>query len=774
MMRRLWLPVALLFCCLLAQTAAAELIRSVEIKGNKRIETDAILVKLSSKSGEQLSKEKIAEDIRTLHATGYFNSVQVTEENGVVTWLVEERPSVSRIVFVGNKAIDTDDLSEVLTIKAYNLYDENLVRESIKRIGKLYEERGYYLAKVTHQVKYNKKDDSVQLAFKVKEYERVKVKKITFLGNKAFTDDELKSVLAKTSEDGFFSFLTSSGSFKELDFKNDLQRLQIWYLNEGYVRFRHDPPVVNVSEDKRFIYVTIRVHEGEQYTINSIGFGGDMLFGEDELYKELELRKDDTFAILKRNRDVLRLSEKYQDLGYAHVNVVPDMQVNDKDRLVDITYNFEKGALVRFGEITVKGNSKTRDYVIRRELRIYEGELYSGTGMRLSRENVQRLGFFENETLVFNTKSPPGRPDIMDVEIEVKERPTGQFQLGAGYGTASKFFFTVQVAETNFRGKGQDLRLSSSFAANSENRRISLSFLDPYSWDTKWALGGSIRYDKSRITGGRSGLRYIRKTKGFDIEAGHPVAEYTRAFLQYSYDNIELLNVDEEDIVAVNLDRENGIKSAVKGTLRFDKRNNRLDPSGGFYAQWSEEYAGLGGNRNFLRSIIDLRWYYTIIGNLVFRTRFEAGNIAATSNKGIQTDERFFLGGAGTLRGYRLFSVSPSKEVFVARRANNGVLTQEPIISRSGGDNKLLFNAELVYPLLSEIGLKVVLFYDAGDAFDGTDMQIHQNWGWGLRWFSPLGPLRFEWGYPINPRVDPITGRASRDSEFYFNIGPPF
>lgn len=761
--------VLLVFAFLLSWCAHAELIREVRVKGNKRIERDAILVKLSSKSGENLSKEKIAADIRTLHATGYFNAVSFAMNDGALELTVEERPSVAEIKFQGNDAIDTDDLSEILTIKPYSLYDENLVRESVDKIAKLYEERGYYLAKVSYHVKYNDKDDSLSLGFKIREFERVKVKNVTFLGNRAFSDDELRGIFAKTSEDGFFSFLTSSGNFKELDFKNDMQRLQIWYLNEGYVRFRHEPPIVTVSEDKRFIFVTVRVHEGEKYNINTINFGGDLLFSDNELYEELELRNKDVFSILKRNRDVIRLSEKYQDLGYANVNVVPDMKIDDEARLVDIKYNFEKGPLVRFGKISVKGNSKTRDYVIRRELRIYEGELYSGTGMRRSRENVQRLGFFENETLIFNTSSPEGRPDIMDVEIEVKERPTGQFQLGAGYGTASGFFFTTQVAETNFRGKGQDLRLSGSFAANTSNRRLSLSFTDPYAWDTNWALGGSVRYDKTRFTNATR-LRYIRKTQGFDIEAGHPVAEYTRAFLQYSFDKITLLSVDPDDLVNDDLDRENGIKSAVKGTILFDKRNNRADPTGGFYARFSEEYAGIGGNRDFLRTVFDVRWYQRIIDDLVFRTRFEAGNLIATSNEGIQVDERFYLGGPSDLRGYGLFTVGPRRQrVIRTTNRDTGVVTTALEDRNAGGRNRLLYNAELEYPLLKDVGLKFVLFYDAGDSFDGNDIQVHQNWGWGLRWFSPLGPLRFEWGYPINPREG-----FSKDSEFQFNIGPPF
>jgi outer membrane protein insertion porin family len=747
--------------------AAEEKIQKIEVRGNQKIDREAITEKVGSKVGEGLSNEQVRKDIVAIHRLGYFDSIQADFENGSLVFTVKERPAIYRIVFFGNDQISTDDLKGALTLKTYDIYDENLVRESVRKLQKYYEDKGFYLAKVDYSVRPSKEKDMVELLFRVREYDKVKIRKITFLGNKAFTDDQLKRTLRNTSEGSFFSWATSSGNFKELDFKNDLQVLQYWYLNEGYVRFRHDPPIVSVSEDKKWVYITIKVDEGQRYDMGPIDFGGDLLFPKEELHETLTLKEGDVFSISKRNTDIMALTEKYQDLGYANVNVVPNLEVNDETRTVTTNYEFEKGTLVRFGRITVKGNTKTRDKVIRRELRIREGELYSGSGMRISKENVERLGFFETESLAFQTKSPPGRPDILDVEIDVKERPTGQFQLGAGYATTTKFFFTTQISESNFMGKGQDLRLQAQVATESGNgRSFRLSFTDPYAWDTQWSVGGTLKYELTNVPD-----NFLEQRRGFEFNLGHPVSDYTRLYLGYRLEAIRFKEVQDQ-IIKQNINREEGTISSISITLANDKRNNRMETTGGHYLSLSEEFAGVGGNRNFVRSIADARFYRKIWGDLTFRTKFEAGTIWAYTGESVQRNERFLLGGSNNLRGYSFARVGPT---------NNVVTPNGPVSYNAGGYHELIFMSELEYPLVRDIGLKFVLFYDAGDAFGGSatggtgssfkdrfyGLALKQSYGWGFRWFSPLGPLRFEWGYPIGDKY-------GEGAQFNFMIGPPF
>lgn len=727
-----------------------ERIQKIEIRGNQKIDREAVVEKIKSAVGTNLSDEQVRQDIVAIHKLGYFDSIQADIENGTLIFTVKERPAIYRIVFTGNDQLSTDDLKGSLSVKTFDIYDENLVRESVRKLTKFYEDKGFYLAKVDFTTRPAQDKDMVEVVFRVREYDKVRIKKITFLGNTAFTDSQLKGTLRNTSETGFFSWATGGGNFKELDFKNDLQMLQYWYLNEGYVRFRYEPPVVTVSEDKKWVYITIKVDEGKQYRMGNIDFGGDLLFPKDELTNTLALKQGEVFSIIKRNQDIVALTEKYQDLGYANVNVVPAIDVKDDSLTVDTNYEFEKGTLVRFGRVTIKGNSKTRDKVIRRELRIHEGELFSGSGMRVSRENVERLGFFENESITFQTKAPPGRPDIMDVEISVKERPTGQFQLGAGYATTTKFFFTTQISETNFMGKGQELRLAAQIAANKENRSFSLSFTDPYAFDSLWSAGGTLSYELVNIPDLFQEFR-----RGFQFNLGHPIGDYTRFYTGYRLESIRHRNV-QDPFINQNLDRENGSISSLSLTLANDKRNNRLETTGGHYIRWNEEFAGLGGNRKFLRSIAEGRLYRKIWGDLTFRTKVEGGTIWNYGDSYVQRGERFLLGGSNNLRGYDYASVG--RIVSAGGKEYN-----------YGGLHQLIFMSELEYPIARELGLKFVVFYDAGDAFDKLNqVNVKHNVGWGFRWFSPLGPLRFEWGYPLKK-----FGRQ-QSSVFNFMIGPPF
>ena len=736
-----------------------EKVSKIEIRGNQKIDREAILEKIGTKTGESFTEDQVRKDILAIHKLGYFDDIKVDYEGGALIYTVKERPAIQRIVFFGNDQISADDLKNVLAIKTYDIYDENLVRESARKLQKHYEDKGYYLAKVESSVRpvQEKDKDMVEVLFRVREYDKVRIKKVTFLGNSAFSDDQLKKVMRNTQEGGFFSWATNSGNFKELDFKNDMQMLQVWYLNEGHVRFRHEPPIVNVSEDKKWVFITIKVEEGPRFNMGSVDFGGDLLFPKEELYEALSLKTGSVFSIIKRNKDIEALTEKYQDLGYANVNVIPNLQIHDDKLLVDMTYDFEKGTLVHFGRITVKGNTKTRDKVIRRELKIREGELYSGSGMRISKENVQRLGFFDQEAVTFQTKSPAGRPDVMDVEINVKERPTGQFQLGAGYATTTKFFFTTQVSESNFLGKGQDLRFSTQISANKDDRSFRASFTDPYAWDTLWSAGATLSYDKSDVPGS-----YLEFRRGGQLNLGHPIGDYTRLFLGYRIEEIQLLKVNPNNRFLVeNMAFESGTMSSVSLTVANDKRNDRMITTGGHYLSISEEVAGLGGNRKFSRSIGDARIYRKIWGELTWRAKFEVGHISPFStgptNDGVQSSERFRLGGPNNLRGYPAYGVGPQ------RALGNG----ETFVN--GGKNEMFTMWELEYPIANEIGLKAVLFYDAGDAFDHWQLNLKHDWGFGVRWFSPLGPLRFEWGYPLK------CGQHSNcDSEFNFMIGPPF
>ena len=725
-------------------------ISSIQVEGNKKIEKDAILGKIKSKVGERAKRTQIAEDVRAIQGLGFFDDVKVDYAGSSLKFIVVERPTIASVSFEGNEQASDSDLKEVVKIKEYSILDVNKVKEDIALIQKYYEEKGFYLARVEYEARPGSKPDEVALVYKVTDFDKVRIKKVTFINNKRFSDEKLKSALRGTREGNFFSWASGAGNFRDAAFKQDLQMLTYLYLMEGYVRFRHEAPVVTISDDKKWLFITIYVDEGEKFKVGDIDFGGELLFEKKELHESTELTTGKIFNIETRNADIQRLTEKYQDLGYAFVNVNPKMAINDATRTVDIVYDFEKGNLVHFGEINIVGNSKTRDKVIRRELRIHEGELYNGTRFRVSRERVERLGYFGQGEVVFNTVVPKDNPDTLDVEVSIKERSTGTVTLGMGYGSIQKFFLTAQIQEINLFGRGQSLSLSGQFASNQQSRTLSLGFTEPYLMDTNWSSGFDVFYTSYPIPG-----RYLIYKKGVNVKGGHPISDEINAYLTYKLEHMRLAELASNTI---DVEADKGILSSMGFSVVRDVRNNRFETTKGDYESLSAEYAGLGGDKYFTKVIGNARYYRPLFENLVFRTNFEAGHIIRNRNsRAVPPSERFYLGGPNSLKGFNLFAVSP--------RTAAGV----PF----GGVSQLLYTAEVEYPLIKEAGLKFVTFFDAGNTYETfndmiTVQSVKKDYGFGFRWFSPIGPLRFEWGFPISPK-------PGEDSVvFNFYIGPPF
>jgi outer membrane protein insertion porin family len=751
-------------------------VRAIEVRGLKRIERDAVLSKVSTKAGTALDRETIRGDVQALFNMGYFDDIAIEAEradtgaNLIV--VLRERPVITEIEFSGNERINTSDLEGVIKVKQWSILDVNKVKEDVALITKNYEDKGYYLAKVSFEVVQTdpKKPDEVLLRYKVNDFDKVQIKKITFLNNKAFSDDQLKAMLGETKEGGFWSFMSNSGNFKETSFKNDLQRLIYWYLDNGYVKFKYESPVVTISDDKKWLYITIYVDEGERYDTGVIDFSGDLLFSREELGADVQMKSGQQFSISKRNADIQKLQEKYQDLGYAFVNVIPRMEIRDETKTVDIDYHFEKGTLAYFGEINVVGNSKTHDKVIRRELRIKEGELYNGTRFRQSKENVERLGYFQPGEVLFNTSTPKDRTDLVNIDIQVKERPTGTITLGAGYGSVKGLFFQTQVSESNFLGKGQTISLSTNITKDRRDKSVNVGFTDPYAFDTNWSAGGDIYYTTFYIPD-----RYTTRKFGGDVRLGYPIADYLNAYITYKrerlrIESIELPNPDDFDLREIQQDT--GLLSSLVWSMVRDRRNNRFETTSGSYQSVSLEtagVAGLGGDKRFLKVIANNRYYTRLVGDLVFRNSTEYGESHGQEGDIVPPSERFYLGGPNNMKGFNFYSVGPQRAKYVANATNTATTkTLVPL----GGTYEFYSLFEVEHPIVKDAGLKFVVFYDIGNVFSERpefgNLTLRQDAGFGFRWFSPIGPLRFEWGFPINRRPD------DDSSVFQFFIGPPF
>lgn len=752
------------------------LIDTIVFEGQKKIEMDALKAKIGSREGEPFTEGQVRADILSLFTLGYFRDIQVYREvrggKNHLIFRVKERPTISEISYRGNVEIKEDDLKEQVGIKPFEILNQSKIRQAQEKLQKYYEDKGFLLAKIETQVETVSTDEQVRLVFRIEENDKVKVKKIRFLGNTKLKDSTLKQRMA-TEEGGFFSVMSGSGSFKQEAFDRDVQLLKFLYFNQGYVQVRIDRPQVYVTPDKKAIEITIRIDEGEQFKVGHIDFSGDILFPRDELRDFIKIDDEDVFAYEMLQRDLSELQAKYGDLGYAFANIIPRTNIDERNKRVDINFEFDKGSKVYFGKINVIGNSRTRDKVVRRELKIVEGELYNESRKRESVENIQRLGFFEEVN--FKTSTPSDKPDQMNIDIVVKERHTGQIQAGAGYSTVDQFTLSGQINESNFLGKGQ--RLGATLNHSRRGTFFNLNFTEPNYDDSNWLVGGDLYQNIS------SRSDFDQKITGGSVRFGHPLSEYVNLVLRYRYDEtiltghtIKKTGQSLTDPAVFPLETASGITSSVTGSLEYDRRNDRFTPSKGLFLSTSLENAGLGGDLKYLKSISTARYFKKVFWDVIWRNNMVFGLLQSTTENPPPFNETFLLGGAFSLRGYPIFSVG--KHVFSEQRFNdlkaiNGV-SEEEAYKRAfrafGGERQLYYMTELEFPLIAEAGIKGAVFFDIGQAEDIiVSDKFYSDVGFGFRWFSPIGALRFEWGFPLNR--DPT---RHGPMNFEFMIGQPF
>lgn len=729
----------------------------IQVTGNRKVEAEAVIEKLGTRPGMMLDNYLLRRDLSRIYEMKYFEEVEAYHkmegDKNVLLFKVLEKPIISKISFQGNDEINDDDLKEQIKTREYNILDISTLQNDAQLLQKHYEEKGYFLAQVSYEL--SERSGAVDVTFRIKEWDKVRVKRITFLGNKEIPDVELKAFM-QTQEESYFSFLSGSGNFKEINFQTDIERLKYYYKTRGYLQVNIQNPEVTASEDKKWIFITVRLNEGPQFTVNDILFNGELLFTESEMSEKLKLQSGDIYNEENLRLDIQTLTEMYQDKGYAFANVLRTLEIVPGENKVDVIFSFEKGVIAYFGKITMKGNTKTRDKVIRRELRVHEGEMYSGSKLRLSKDNVNRLGFFQPESVVFNTITRRGTDNVLDVEISIKERPTGQISLGAGYSTATKGFVQASVAQNNFRGLGQNINLNLSYS--DQQQIYNLGFTEPYLFDTKWTAGADYYQTVSYFI--RS---FSYKKHGGDVRVGHPIFEYTRLFLTYRYEDNRV-----RDVINAGIDPkvENGSSSSLQASIVRDKRNNIFEPTSGYYTSGSLEYTGLGGTMRWMKGEFEGRYYKPVWGDLILRSRLNFSQLFKTTDREIPRVEKFSMGGARNMRGFNLEDIGPRR---LARNTQTGELEE----FNFGGLTSLLGTLELEHPLIKEAGLKWVVFYDAGNVWEdrigeNDDYALRSNYGFGFRWFSPIGVLRFEFGFPINPREDEAS------NQFHFDIGQLF
>nr|WP_320048177.1 outer membrane protein assembly factor BamA [uncultured Desulfuromonas sp.] len=748
-------------------------VSDVRIDGISRVDVASVEAALSIKPGESLDEDRVDEDLRAIYALGHFKDVEasVEQQGDVVTLVfhVTERPLVRAIKLEGVKELKRSKVRGALTMRTPSILHPKTLQESAAAIRQTYIDEGYYAVEVSSRVDTTAQNEAT-VYFDIVEGTKVTIDDITFEGNTVFSDRKLRGFM-QTKEWWLFSWLTSGGTYNEAMLENDRELIKDAYFNEGYIRVRVKQPLITLSDDREEMDIHIEIEEGEQYYLGDMAVTGDLLEDEATLLGLLTFKQGDVFSREQLRKDIKRLNDYYADHGYAYVNVSPVTLINNEQRTVDVTFEIEQGVQVHIGRINIGGNTKTRDKVIRREMVLVEGDLYSASRLEASRKRINNLGFFSEVNL---DTVESGSEELMDVQVDVKEQSTGTFSVGFGYSSVDGFIGQGSVSQDNFLGKAWRLNLAGSFGGDSTTYQLGL--LDPYFMDKNLALG----FDLYRTD--REWDEYSREATGGKIKLGIPITYATRTFFIYKFEKKDIYDVDTLASYYIREQEGKSTLSSLYASISTNTTDYRPDPSSGFMSEVSVEFAGLGGTEKFVKTILDHRHFFPIKWGVVFSAHGQVGFVHKVGGEEIPVDERFYLGGINTMRGFENREVGPREPALEYYTDDDGnyvlnddgsyaVRESSTDYDYIGGVKEAFCNLELIFPILKDAGLKGVVFFDIGNTWDQGEefmSDLRYSTGLGIRWNSPLGPLRLEWGYNLDPE------EYEDDSQFDFSIGKFF
>jgi outer membrane protein insertion porin family len=724
-----------IFSAVLLYAEALPLINAIEIRGLKRIDENAVKNKITQRQGETISQEKTNDDIKNIYKLGYFDDVRAEIEpfeGGIkLIYVVKEKPTIVKIELQGNEEFDDAKLKEKMTITSGAIADSVLIQENAAKLRAFYEEEGYWLSHIVPIVRVVSPDE-VTLTYQIEEGNKVKIKKIQIEGNKVFATKKIKGVM-DTKEWWFFSFITSSGYYKKDQMDVDIEKIKDLYFNNGYIKVAVGEPQIYLTNDKKGMFITISISEGDQYTVSSIEITGNKVFTEDAVRKRITMLPDKPFSKEKLRKDIFSISELYSETGYALITVNPDVIPDESKKQVKLVLNISEGDRYRIGRIEISGNTKTRDKVIRREVRLDEGDIFNSTLIKRSYERINNLNFFESVEV--NPKPKP-EEKLADLDIKVKERPTGFFSIGGGYSSVEQFIAMIELTQGNLFGRGQFAKIRAELGGRTT--LYDISFKDPWFMDKPLTFSTSIY----KLT--REYIEYDKDATGFNISLGKRLSEYWSTDILYNFEDAKISNVSEDASSIIKDQEGSSTTSSITPSIVRDSRDNYLDPRRGSRNSLYTTFAGLGGTNKFIKGEIDSAWYFPIgSSSVMVRGRF---GYATGIGEELPLYERFYVGGIYTVRGLGYGEAGP-----------RDIETDDPI----GGTTELIFNLEYIFPLLSEIKLKGVVFADAGNSYESFIYfpELRYTTGAGVRWISPVGPIRLEWGYNIDRKPGEQSGR---------------
>jgi outer membrane protein insertion porin family len=757
-----------------AAAPARTVVQDVKVEGFRRVEESAIRIHITHPVGAPLDEAAVDLDVKAVYRMGFFDNVWTTSEpvpGGVrLVYHVAERPYVAKVEFEGNENVEKPDLEAVVGVRARTVFDPQKAWEGVREAKKVYAGEGYPDAEIRYELVPDA-DGNTTVLFVIDEKAKVLVDDIHFEGVSAFSQMKLRSVMS-TRRKWILSWFTGAGVLKDEELKTDVERLTSFYYDNGYIQVRVDD--IDVTREGDDLILTVRIEEGDQYRIGNVHFEGEVLDDQSKLAESSGLKTGEVFRPSRLRESIFSVTEAYGDLGRAFAEAIPLTDVHPETKTVDIGFKMTAGPVVSVNRIEVRGNSKTRDEVVRRELRQQEGEQFSGKGLRQGTSRVRRLGLFD-EVKVESTKTD--KPDEVDLVVNVKEGRTGTFSAGAGFSSEDSLLANARITERNLFGRGQTATFNVDFGARRRNFR--LAFTEPWAFDVPLMLGVDAFSWSFQFSD------FSRGGNGMSLRASYPLWELgLREFLGASLDDIRVgIEYRIENTIidglsrtappSIWLERGTRLTSSVRPSLSRNTIDAPFDPTEGSINTLSAEFAGLGGENEFTKVDITSRWYFPIYRaesgwKLVYSTAgtfgYGYGN-GGRSGEELPLSERYFPGGINTVRGFQNRTMGPREDF-----PDN--LSGETLSSEIGGSSQLILNNEIIFPIIPDAGVKGVVFFDAGQAWsngDGIDLgDLRLAAGVGLRWLSPFGPLRIEIGFPLNSKPQ------DEESLVLFSFGTPY
>jgi len=716
-------------------------VKDIRITGNQRVDSAALRTQLTSNPGA-VTPESVSADIKALYRTGFFDQVSAavsTDDAGVrvLQYSVVEKPVVRKVFIKGNKEVDEKNLTDIIKFGTNRFLDRNRVQALMRDAVSYYQSKGFYEASFDYSV-VPISDNQVDLTFTVTEGPEFKIEKVRFTGLKEIDADDLRDAMQTKRYKWYSSWLLGTGRLNRDMLEGDRGLIRQWFLDHGWLDGTVSEPGIDIEAGS--IVITFDIEEGQQYRVGAISASGDLLNGsEGDTIADIKTASGEIFSATAIREDSFTISDKFSDIGYAFANVVPGTNVDRGGGTVDLDFAVSKGNLVEVNRIKIRGNEKTYDHVIRRELKIEEQAQYSGAKVRRSRQLLQRLGYFEEVNI---STEPTGQPDTVDLNVNVREGATGQFSAGVGFSSSDGGLFNARLSENNLFGTGRSASINLDLGTERNNLILSLN--DRRFNDTYLALGANVLRSEREFSD------FDRTLAGGGIEAGYPLEEVFGAWsedvsasLQYEYLDIEISNVDEEDAADLVIESEGtSTSSAITPKLVRNTINNPLNPTDGSRQVLSFEYSGLGGSEEYYLFEVRQQLYYPLwassFGEFTFAWRTAFGYGETFDDDPFPLFKRYFPGGINSVRGFENRSLGPKDD-----RGNE-----------YGGSKELINNLEIIFPLVQSAGLRGVIFYDVGEAFDDNEAiqinDLRQAYGAGIRWSSPLGPIRVEFGFPLD------------------------